>query len=711
VATQKLDLLFMIDNSSSMGDKQSILSNAVGDLVGRLVNPACVGVSSSGAQVTAQATDPDAPCPPAADGTPTKREFVALTDIHIGVVSSSLGGIGSDACTYSGNTPTRNNNPSLNDSGHLLNRAGMDSAGNDVTADYTFSNTVPTYVDEAGKPSGFLAWDPGAGASPPTPKNPGTGQETDSAKLISKFSNIVHGVNQAGCGFEQQMESWYRFLVDPEPPSDIEVAAYAQGPSKINRQFPDPVIMQQRTDFLRPDSLVAVVVVSDENEHSNILGTIPPQVCETPTFAKDGITPTGCSGDLVPWPDSYRIADNLDSNGDPHPYNWATLQLFADPGQDSSFPVWSGTAACATDPYSPDCKECFTANEAGGTNPGDGCVRLDGTAGDIIDLRQWDQKRRFGWDSEYPVQRYVDGLHEQAIYNAEGYKVQNPLFDDLPWRFGNAAGKRAKMPPRDPGLVVLTTIVGVPWQDIAKRGADGKPDLSLGYKSASSSDPNASIDWSLIVGDPYNADPTKRDPGDPLMLEAQDRTAAIAKVGGKHPVTGETLDDHTWNSINGHEWNALAGADLQYTCFVALETPTDCSLDTAADCDCYNPDPSKTGTAAEMALQAVDNPLCEPLSDPTNQQSPGAGQSAITGSAAFKQYRAHAYSGRRYLQVLQGLTNAGGNAVAASICARNVEFGDPAHANDADLGYRPAVDALIERARTRLIGPFACNGT
>src|SRR5213595_624989 len=38
----KIDLLFMIDNSSSMADKQAILAQAVPDLVNRLVDPVCI---------------------------------------------------------------------------------------------------------------------------------------------------------------------------------------------------------------------------------------------------------------------------------------------------------------------------------------------------------------------------------------------------------------------------------------------------------------------------------------------------------------------------------------------------------------------------------------------------------------------------------------------------------------------------------------------
>src|SRR5690348_15563368 len=41
----KLDLLFMIDNSQSMGDKQALLAKAVPQLVKRLVVPRCVNAS------------------------------------------------------------------------------------------------------------------------------------------------------------------------------------------------------------------------------------------------------------------------------------------------------------------------------------------------------------------------------------------------------------------------------------------------------------------------------------------------------------------------------------------------------------------------------------------------------------------------------------------------------------------------------------------
>src|ERR1700690_2665049 len=41
-AVDKLDLLFMIDNSASMGDKQALLAQGVPDMINRLVTPNCI---------------------------------------------------------------------------------------------------------------------------------------------------------------------------------------------------------------------------------------------------------------------------------------------------------------------------------------------------------------------------------------------------------------------------------------------------------------------------------------------------------------------------------------------------------------------------------------------------------------------------------------------------------------------------------------------
>src|SRR5262249_12411226 len=114
-SVNKVDLLLDIDNSRSMADKQAILVDALPKLVGRLVSPLCVkengktcanpGECTSGVCLNGQSgsgtcqpvvhlpqpMDPGAPCD-AANG--FKREFKPITDMHIGVVDSSLGNRG-----------------------------------------------------------------------------------------------------------------------------------------------------------------------------------------------------------------------------------------------------------------------------------------------------------------------------------------------------------------------------------------------------------------------------------------------------------------------------------------------------------------------------------------------------------------------------------------------------------------------------------------
>src|SRR5262245_50547617 len=83
----KIDLLFVIDDSGSMRDKQQILARALPDMVDRLTNPLCVDANTL-EPAPEQPSSALAACP----GT-TLREFNAVQDLHIGVISSSLGGV------------------------------------------------------------------------------------------------------------------------------------------------------------------------------------------------------------------------------------------------------------------------------------------------------------------------------------------------------------------------------------------------------------------------------------------------------------------------------------------------------------------------------------------------------------------------------------------------------------------------------------------
>ncbi|MFI5298653.1 MAG: hypothetical protein ACHREM_11185, partial [Polyangiales bacterium] len=95
-APDKVDLLLMIDNSSSMADKQSELTRRVPALIQLLTNP------------------------PTPTGGKTPK---SVADIHVGVITSSLGSFGTDACdeTVAGNE--------YNDHGHLLPRNPTEASG------------------------------------------------------------------------------------------------------------------------------------------------------------------------------------------------------------------------------------------------------------------------------------------------------------------------------------------------------------------------------------------------------------------------------------------------------------------------------------------------------------------------------------------------------------------------------------------------------
>jgi len=243
-AVDKIDLLFMVDNSVSMADKQEILKDAVPVLVSRLVSPICVddaGKPTGSSLATG-------PCPKG-----SSPEFSPIGDIHIGIVSSSLGAHGGSVCATAvnpGDTP--------NDKGELIGSLRPDL----FPVAQTWNN------------SGFLAWDQTGKKNTP----PGT---TDPNALGTTFQNMIVATGEHGCGYEASLEAWYRFLIDPEPPANVALSADGNTTVRGSALIKDPMdatkticqgcdttILAQRKAFLRPDSLVAIVMLSDENDCS-----------------------------------------------------------------------------------------------------------------------------------------------------------------------------------------------------------------------------------------------------------------------------------------------------------------------------------------------------------------------------------------------------------------------------------------------------------
>ena len=462
--SDKVDLLLVVDNSPNTDNFRGLFAETAPYLVSRFAHPACVNGLGNVVAVTANDGDP---CP---DG---QREFQPVQDVHIAVVSSSLGGHGADACSPA----SPGWNPAQNDAGHLLTRGPGDAA-------------VPTYQGQ-----GFLAWDPAQKLSPPG--------ESDVGVLGQNVADLAGGAGDQGCGFEASLESMYRFLVDPEPYQTIPIVSGAATPTGT-----DTTVLQQRSDFLRPDSALVVVLITDEDDCSVQAGG------------------------------QYYLALQGLAPGNPN-------QLFHLPPPRS---------VCAQKPDDPCCASCGEPTPAG--CPADPACSVPALTDlqDPINLRCFDQKRRFGVDFLYPVQRYVDGLTSPTITARDGSAAPNPLY----------AGNRS------PKLVMMAGILGVPWQDIAK----APKSLVTGYQTASE------IDWGLVLGDPQTGAP----PGDPLMIKS------VAARTGMNPPTGEALAAPSSpllaNPINGHERDIAQGDDLQFACIYPLATPVACVTD---NCNCVGP--------------------------------------------------------------------------------------------------------------------------
>ncbi len=548
---ERIDLLLAIDNSGSMGDKQEILARAVPDLVKRLANPRCV--DASGAAVSDQPGDPTGVCPVGSE-----REFLAVPDIHIGIVSSSLGGPKGLQCGTSAID---------DDKGRLVSRTAQ-------------GGKVATYGDK-----GFLAWDPEKKLDPPGE----TVLDSASGGLVPSFQEMVRGVGETGCGFEAQLESWYRFLVEPQPYLEIKQQGNNLVPSGT-----DETILAQRKAFLRPDSLLAIVMLSDENDCSIALGS--------------GAAKIYSSAPLV-----RPRSECADDANDP-----------------CCAPCDEAPASCEEDPSCKDDKGNW--------------LRLDTSEDDKVNLRCFDQKKRFGKSYLYPTSRYAKGLTDLQVPDRDGKMVPNPLYVDLDTS-DDVRGQRSK------GHVFLAGIVGVPWQDIAKdpttlvKGLKSAKELAVRTDGVSA--------WDVILGDPDKGIPAL----DPHMHET------IAEREGLPSSTAPLMAD----PVTGHE--KPADDSPQYACIFPLLEPLSC---TGTACDCNSPE---------------GNPLCQ----------------APDGTYGGTQHYAKAYPGLRELSVLKDI---GDQAIVASVCPSNMDEAtemDASSDNDApDFGYRPAIGSLVDQLKDKL---------
>ncbi len=666
----KVDMLFAIDNSASMGDKQDLLAKAVPVLVGRLLNPNCVATAISGPGSTCKTASDcsslgaGAECDASGRGgngqcfvpgdnkgalqcstiANTKAEFPPVHDLHIGVVSSSLGGGGSpDICVPSGTNDTTHQN----DKAHLLNRTLFNNADGPP-----INNAKP--VDGDG--GNFLAWLPesdpkNAGKTPPNVTAYSDGQET---QLVTDFGSLVSGVQQHGCGLEAQLESWYRFLVQPDPWDAITMSS--DNPPRASYTGVDATLLKMRKDFLRPDSLVAIIQLTDEEDSWSDplwLGGYG-WTARTQTFPGgpgQGAGPLGTTECDEP--------ENLNS-----PTTWGPnnpdCTSCAFPG--SKKPV-SGQLIGSD----PKCSSCAggqtTCPQKGWWTPASSSTPI--AAADGVNIRYGSQsmRTRYGFDNQHHVQRYIDGLrlmtapdrdheaHDYQQYASTQRNCTNPLFaQDLPDGSDTSPGALCslKVGARTPDLVFYALIGGVPSALV--EDANGNPKIL------------AADDWTKIVGQ----DPEHYifDGIDPHMIESDAPRATLQAPGSAYGL-GTDPD-------NGRDWNTLTSTgaiDLEYACTFTLPAPKDCTLPAnAGACDC-------TGTAASAADGP---PLC-------------------STQARTTQVKGKAYPTIRELRVAKGL---GDQAIVASLCAKDVTSA----VSSPTFGYNPAMQAIVDRLKNALSG-------
>jgi hypothetical protein len=611
----KIDLLFVIDNSASMGDKQEYLAQAVPDLITRLVTPNCVD-PSSGTVFGPSDAQGSGTC---AQG---KVEFPPAHDMHIGVLSTSLGsrlsgsykdgsGIICDpgwTLSVQGVTISNHND----DRGELLNRSGP----------------TETPLADAGT-SFYLNWFPNSPLNQGKTASAGAPAITSATQLIADFRSLIQGVGNYGCGIESPLESWYRFLIQPDPYDSLTLDAHQHA----QWSGVDATILKQRHDFLRPDSLVAIIDMTDENDSEIDVRALGGQGYLW--MAQNFDPPRATSG----------CAEDAANNGLVDPATCNSCQLASNAASDAS---------CTPGPY--------TSINDWGYNP---------------NLRHVHMVQKYGVVPQFPLERYVLGLSSPKVPDRNGeypagagsYQgtknagCTNPLFAaSLPDGSSTDAATLCHLPvgSRTPDLVYFAHIGGVPHQLLQEDATNPDSPQKAVLTDA---------DWTKIVGaDPLNENFTGIDPH---MIESYQPRPGIAAA----PTA--SLDPE-----NGYDWVTDQGdqhvlqVDREYACTFALTTPRDCS-NTKDPAVAYGCDCPATGSPPPVGLTPAElPPICNPQS-PTQQ----------TGAKAYPTQRELLLA---KLMKAQGFVSSL-CPIHVTPAPGQTELSDPL------FGYNPAVNGIVDR--------------
>ena len=704
----KVDILFDIDNSASMGDKQAYLIQAIPDMISRLITPRCVDAMGN---PTGANADPMGACP-AGMGS---AEFAPVHDMHIGVVTSALGsrlgvasGSGSTA-TYvcdpantiqdkAGYTVSEYND----DQGHLINRASPNGSG--------------TALSDA-NPGNFLYWFPpnvggNSGAGMPGAVPLGTAGSAPAGSttyppntLNGDFQELVGGAGQSGCGIESQLESWYRFLIQPDPYASLALGS-GGGAEWVGV---DATIIQQRSEFLRPDSLVAIIVLTDEN-------------------------------------DSEIDVRSYQGTG----YNFMS----------QTWPPPHGTSGCDSNPPDSTCTSCGFSGHASDPNcaAGGGTYTNNSDWGSNLNLRHVHMLQKYGLNPQYPLTRYYNGLTSKSVPNRNGEypagagsyvgnnNCVNPLFAaSLPnmsaASVANIDGALCQLTTgaRSPEDVFFAHIGGVPHELLqgTPGGADGSCPAGTAQADCPQKNQLAPTDWVKILGQgaaayvpPFPAFSYDYTGIDPHMIESEyprQLLGTAAAAGGGIAVTSNPavtapvsanglpggLAPATFatspfvDPINGREWTTNVGnhslpVDREYACVFQLPIASqrDCStlgslsMSTIEynSCDCTGTDDTPDQVPPLCAQHSSDGTTITSSLTRASTDAFQPGQPDYT-----VQVYAKAYPTIRELTLANMM---GTQGIVSSLCP--IHPVDNAAGDDPLYGYRPAVNAIVNRLKSAL---------
>jgi hypothetical protein len=272
----------------------------------------------------------------------------------------------------------------------------------------------------------------------------------------------------------------------------------------------------------------------------------------------------------------------------------------------------------------------------------------------------------------------------------QGVACTNPLFAATLPTNTNTGTELCHLTPnsasgRLPGgnLVYYAAITGVPHQLLQSTPGDGTCPATTAAADCPQKPELKSSDWQLILGqDPINYNFTGVDFH---MLESwYPRTQAVAQAAGAANASNcpPTAPDNC-DPINGREYDTTylqqGYADLQYACTFQFANPKNCDLPQYyGACDCLASAPADAGI---LAPPNAGSSLCQKNAD---------------GTYSDTQVYGKAYPSIDELYVAQQMGDYG---IVSSLCPIHTTA---ASATDPLYGYRPAVNAIVDRLKAAL---------